>query len=165
MQQILERIRVPLAMHADRSFSAGAHFVSLPGRRFLRVCCGTRRKRRPGKDTKCAPAEKERSACIAKGTRILSRICCMPGDWRKRLYGEFVWGLRSYLETRCSDRVWGFRHCRPGGRGTCSWAAPMCGLSTSLPIARMNSAHSATRDSYLIMNGTQSVVCVETTCS
>ena len=109
-------------------------------------------------------AEKERSACIAKGTRILSRICCMPGDWRKRLYGEFVWGLRSYLETRCSDRVCGFGRCRPGDRGTCSWATPMCGLSTSLPIARMNSAHSATRDSYLIMNGTQSVLCVETTC-
>ena len=43
-------------------------------------------------------------------------------------------------------------------------ATLMCDFSTSLPIARMNSAHSATRDSYLNMNGTQSVVCVETTC-
>jgi len=76
-------------------------------------------KRRPGKDTKCAPAKKERSACIAKGTRILSRICCMPGDWRKRLYGEFVWRLRSYLETGVPIAFCGFRRCRPGGRGTC----------------------------------------------
>ena len=44
-------------------------------------------------------AEKEGCECIAKGARVISRICCMPGDWRKRLDGELVRGLRSYIES------------------------------------------------------------------
>ena len=42
------------------------------------------------------------------------------------------------------------------------WATLKCDLSTSLPIARMNSARSASGDSYLKMNERQSAVCVET---
>jgi hypothetical protein len=43
-----------------------------------------------GKDANCARAEKERSKCIAKGTGILSRIRCVPGDWRERLFGKLL---------------------------------------------------------------------------
>ena len=48
----------------------------------LRLRCGTRRKRGRDKDAKCRTAEKEEFECIAKGARVVSRICCVSGDWR-----------------------------------------------------------------------------------
>jgi hypothetical protein len=89
----------------------------------------------------------------------------MCGDWRKRLHGKLIWRrLRSYVEARCSDHVCGFGCRRIDNPGSCSWATPMCDLSISFLIVRMNSARCATQDSYLNKNGTQLVVCVETIC-
>src|SRR5580658_1784253 len=59
------------------------------------------RKRRPGKDAERNPSETEGCERVVKGARILARICCMRGDWRKRLHGKPVWSrLRSYVEAR-----------------------------------------------------------------
>jgi hypothetical protein len=49
----------------------------------LRVCCGSRRKRQPSKDAKCNSSEKEGFERVVKGSRVLSRICCVSCDWRK----------------------------------------------------------------------------------
>src|SRR6266853_1361861 len=73
--------------------------------RNLRVRCGARRKRRLNKDAKRNPSEKEGCQRIVKGTRIPSRICCMPCGWRKRLDVELVRRLRSYIERWCSNKV------------------------------------------------------------
>ncbi len=51
--------------------------------RNLRVCYGTRRKRGRYKGAKRRTAEKEDSEYVAKGARVVSRICCMSGDWWK----------------------------------------------------------------------------------
>jgi hypothetical protein len=73
----------------------------------------------------------------------------MSSDWWKRLDVEFVWGLRSCAETRCSNHASGLGIVAPTDHRRCRWATPMCVLSTSLPIARMSSSHSASRDSQL----------------
>ncbi len=51
--------------------------------RNLRVCYGTRRKRGRYKGAKRRTAEKEDSEYVAKGARVVSRICCMSRDWWK----------------------------------------------------------------------------------
>src|SRR6266851_3879819 len=51
--------------------------------RNLRVCYGTRRKRGRYKGAKRRTAEKDESEYVAKGARVVSRICCMSGDWWK----------------------------------------------------------------------------------
>ena len=108
--------------------------------------CGARRKRRLSKDAERNPSEKEGCERIVKGTRILSRIYCMPGGWRKRLDFELVRGLRNYIERPCSTKFEALGVVAAVGQRSCSWATSMSDLSTSLLIARMNSARSATRD-------------------
>src|SRR6266478_5720276 len=50
--------------------------------------------------------ENEESECVAKGARVVSRICCMSSDWWKRLRDELVRRLRISSKTVYPSRLW-----------------------------------------------------------
>ena len=65
----------------------------------------------------------------------------MPCDWRKRLFVKLVLrGLRSYVEALFSNQVCGFACCRRGGSEELFMGDIDVDFSTSLLIARLNSA-------------------------